>query len=70
MVGYAVAVTKAGNLLVLEFRDADVIAWNCYSNWEELKNAKIDNQYPRYPESLVQAVAAEVDTEYVEELDL
>jgi hypothetical protein len=69
--GYAVAVTKANRLVVLGFgRDENITGFTVHDDFDEFKNAEIDNRYPMYPETLIQAVAAEVGIEHIEDLDI
>ena len=54
--------------LVLEFStDDDVEAFEVYDDFDELKGAE---DGVAYPGSLIQAVAAELDIEHVEDLDI
>ena len=68
--GYAIAVTKAKQLAVLEFDgDRYVVEFKVHKDFDDFKNATIDT-YQAYPDSLIAAVAAELDVEHVEELDI
>ena len=69
--GYAVAVTKANRLVVLEFnRDQEIINFRVYEDFDGFKQAEIDNRYPMYPETLIQAAAAELNIEHIEDMDI
>jgi hypothetical protein len=69
--GYAVAVTKANRLAVLEFnRDGDATQFRVHDDFDDFKGAEVDNRYPMYPDTLIQAVAAEVGVEHIEDLDI
>lgn len=70
--GYAVAVTKASRIVVLEFdRDDNATDLQVYDDFEEFQNATMDNgRYPSYPESLIQAVASDLGIEHIENLDI
>ena len=70
--GYAVAVTKGGRLAVFTFdnHQEQIVRFTKYEDFDEFKNAEMDNRYPMYPESLVQAVASEVGIERIEDMDI
>jgi hypothetical protein len=68
---YAVAITKANRLAVLSFNgDRDATGLTVHDDFDELKSALDDGRYPTYPETLIQAVAAEMDIEHVDEMDI
>lgn len=67
---YAVAITKANRLAVLSFNgDGEATDLKVHKDFEDLKNAT-DDHSPTYPETLIQAVAAELDIEHIEEMDI
>jgi hypothetical protein len=41
-----------------------------FENFEEFKNASRGDGLTRYPESLIQAVASELEIEHIENLDI
>ena len=67
--GYSVAVTKAGRVVILEHsKDADT--FQVFDDYEDFSSATIDNGYPAFPETLKQAVATELEIDRVEDLDI
>ncbi len=63
---YSVALTKRGALAVVTDRSFEL-----YPGLEDLKRATDGSEmYPRYPESLVNAVASELGEDRIEELDI
>ena len=71
--GYAVAVTKAGRIFVLEFdSDRDAVQYHVEGDFEKFEAASTDDahHYPIYPQSLKQAVAAELEIETIEDLNI
>ena len=71
-VSYAVAITRANRLVVLTFdpHEEEYTDLAVHEDFEEFKNQMIDNQFPVYPESLIHAVAAAMDIEHIEDLDI
>jgi hypothetical protein len=69
--GYAVAVTKADRLVIMEAnRDEEIAEFTVYDDFDDFKDSLIDNRYPMYPESLIAAVAAELGVNHIEDLDI
>jgi hypothetical protein len=67
---FSVARTKKGALVVLAFdRYGEVKYMSTYSDFAEFSNAA-DSGFPRYPGSLVAAVATELGEDHIEELDI
>jgi hypothetical protein len=67
---FSVARTKKGAVVVIAFnRDAETTYWNTYTDFDEFSSAE-DEGFPRYPASLVAAVAAELGEDHIEELDI
>ena len=67
---YSVAVTKANRLVILEFDGDKIFGFNVHEDFDEFKDTSIDTKYPDYPETLIQAVADEMDIEFIEVLDI
>ncbi|MEP7355372.1 MAG: hypothetical protein ABI824_19245 [Acidobacteriota bacterium] len=70
---YSVAITAKGRIAVYEKELKERNPGGTldhYKNFEELQGEMIDNQYPRYPESLIAAVADNLGIDHVEELDI
>ena len=68
--GYSVALTKAGRIVVLQHRDQEVNDFEVFEDYEDFAGATLDGGYPRFPTSLELAVAAELDIDRVEDLDI
>jgi hypothetical protein len=69
--GYAVASTKANRIVVLEFdSDNNVTDMSVHDNYDDFAGAQVDGGYPQYPETLIQAVAAELEFDRIEDLDI
>jgi hypothetical protein len=67
---YAVAQSAKGTLVVLSGENDE--EWNeltYHGDFDDFKDAK-DGVYSRYPDSLIAAVAEELDLDYAEELDI
>jgi hypothetical protein len=69
---YAVAATKAGRLVVLghDERGEQVTEFVVHDTFEDFSTSLVDGRYPTYPESLIQAVAAEMAIDRIEEMDI
>lgn len=68
---YSVARTKKGGLLVAEFNEyGDITEWGTFTDYRDFSTAQIDGKYPKFPESLLSAVASVLGEEHVEELDI
>jgi hypothetical protein len=71
---YAVAVTKQNRIVVLSPNvDESEEARDCFAIYDDLddfSSANIENQYPRFPESLIAAVKYELGVDHTEEMDI
>lgn len=67
--GYSVAVTKAGRLVVLQHTDEDA-TFEVFDDYADFAEATLEHGASKFPESLKQAVAAELGVDSVEDLDI
>ncbi|MBL8231027.1 MAG: hypothetical protein JNL98_21225 [Bryobacterales bacterium] len=70
---YSVAITRANRIVVVTFDKYNEQAddFEVYDDFDCMSKAEADCLgHPAYPDSLIQAVAAELDIEIVEELDI
>jgi hypothetical protein len=69
---YSVALTAKGRIAVLEQdpHQTSSSSFDVFQDFGELKAAELDGRYPKYPDSLVSAVADALGVDHVEHLDI